>query len=165
MVCRHVIVINYGYYCSAVLRSIWPRAACRAGLPARRAAAPARALGSQNPGSCPGSRSSPALASWPGSQQPSQRARLRAGALLPPTLPAACQERWDRGSTGKGCIPLENSHAVVPGKAGCKTGTSVFKQWISPWKFCTPSLSSAWDAWKCWGVFIFWRWGRTLVAL
>lgn len=133
MVCRHVIVINYGYYYSADLRSIWPPGCLqsRAASTEREQLLLPGQLGSQNPGSCPSSRSSPAP--WPAglaANTPSQRARLRAGALLPPNtacrLPGkvgmqGARER-DRHPCGEQ-QPAEHRS----GKAGCKTEMSFYE--------------------------------------
>lgn len=151
-----------------------PQAACRAGLPVRRAAPSARTAWEPKSRQLPEQQElTRSVASWLGSQHavPASPAASRSSPASEHCLLPA-RKGGNLGSMGKGHIPLENSsHAGVSGKAGCKTGMS-FRECFQAMDLALevlqrPSLSSAWDARECWGAFcgIFWRWGRTLVFL
>lgn len=156
MLCRHVIVINYSYYCSADLRSIWP-AGC---LQSRAASAESSSfcpasLGAKQPAAARAAGAQPALASWLGSQH--------AVPASPAASGSSAASKHCRLPAGKGgnaaSIPSESSSlAGVSGKAGCKTGMSFhecFQAMDLALEVLQRALSSAWDAWECWGVF---RW-------
>ena len=127
MVCRHVIVINYGYYCSADLRSIWPTGCLQnqGCQPQRGSSCCLARLVAKKPAAARAARAYPCHGQLTrqracGANEPVGKWWL--GCLQ--TLPAACWQRWEtRESVGKGATCLEeSSHAGVSGRAGHKTG-------------------------------------------
>lgn len=127
MVCRHVIVINYGYYCSADLHSIWPT-----GCPQNRGCQPWRGsscclprLVAKKPAAARAARAYPRRGqlAWQRACRASEPGGTQELSCLR-SLPAACPRRWEtRESTGKGATHLEeSSRAGASGKAGHKLG-------------------------------------------